>query len=109
MKNNTLKKVETIEEFREILLKLFVSDTKTRGIYLKSTPMTDLYEEYGGMLFYPVEKLTTLRDFYELDCFVYPKDEDNDKKLIGYITSNYKIVKMIEDVCEIDFIKNSKC
>ena len=106
MNNKTFKKVETIEEFREILLKLFVSEKSTKGIYLKPTLLSDLYDEYGErMLFYPVEKIKTFRDFIQLDCFVYPKNEKNDKELIGFMTSNFKIVKKLREVCETDFMK----
>lgn len=58
MKIKELDKVETLEEFKETLLKLFFSDKKTRRIYV------NLGEK--GCEFLSVDKLNSFKDIIEL-------------------------------------------
>jgi len=78
MKIKTLKKVETIEEFRNTLLKLFVSNPEKREIYLKPTLLSEFYSEMKERPFYySVDKINSFTDFYRLDCMGMIKIENN--------------------------------
>ena len=69
MKLHELKKVETIEEFRETLLKLFVSNPEKREIYLKPTLLSEFYSEMKERPFYySVDKINSFTDLYRLNC-----------------------------------------
>ncbi|WP_297511709.1 hypothetical protein [Flavobacterium sp.] len=77
MKLQELKKVETIEDFRETLLKLFVSNPEKREIYLKPTLLSEFYSEMNKRPFYySVDKINSLTDFYRLDCMGMVKIKD---------------------------------
>ena len=73
-----LKKVETIEEFRETLLKLFVSNPDKREIYLKPTLLSEFYSEMKkSPFYYSVDKINSLTQLYRLDCMGIVKIKDN--------------------------------
>ena len=77
MKLQELKKVETIEEFRETLLKLFVSNPDKREIYLKPTLLSEFYSEMKERPFYySVDKINTLTQLYRMDCMGILKIKD---------------------------------
>jgi hypothetical protein len=77
MKLQELKKVETIEEFRETLLKLFVSNPDKREIYLKPTLLSEFYSEMKERPFYySVDKINTLTQLYRMDCMGIVKIKD---------------------------------
>ncbi len=78
MKLHELKKVETIEEFRETLLKLFVSNPDKREIYLKPTLLSEFYSEMKkSPFYYSVDKINSLTQLYRLDCMGIVKIKDN--------------------------------
>lgn len=73
-----LKKVETIEEFRETLLKLFISNPDKREIYLKPTLLSEFYSEMKkSPFYYSVDKINSLTQLYRLDCMGIVKIKDN--------------------------------
>jgi hypothetical protein len=77
MKLQELKKVETIEEFRETLLKLFVSNPEKREIYLKPTLLSEFYSEMKKRPFYySVDRINSLTQLYRLDCMGIVKIKD---------------------------------
>jgi len=72
-----LKKVETIEEFRETLLKLFVSNPDKREIYLKPTLLSEYYSEMKERPFYySVDKINSHTQLYRLGCMGMVKIKD---------------------------------
>lgn len=72
-----LKKVETIEEFRETLLKLFVSNPEKREIYLKPTLLSEFYSEMKERPFYySVDKINSLSQLYRMSCMGMVKIKD---------------------------------
>lgn len=78
MKLHKLKKVETIEEFRENLLKLFVSNPEKREIYLKPTLLSEFYSEMKkSPFYYSVDKINSLPQLYSMDCMGIVKIKDN--------------------------------
>ena len=77
MKLKELKKVETIEEFRDNLLKIFVSNPEKREIYLKPTLFSEFYSEMKERPFYySVDKINTLTQLYRMDCMGIVKIKD---------------------------------
>jgi hypothetical protein len=77
MKLQELKKVETIEEFRETLLKLFVSNPEKREIYLKPTLLSEFYSEMKKRPFYySVDKINSFTQLYRMDCMGMVKIKD---------------------------------
>lgn len=77
MKLQELKKIETIEDFRETLLKLFVSNPEKRKIYLKPTLTSEFYSEKKERPFYlSVDKINSLNQFYGLGCMGVVKIKD---------------------------------
>jgi hypothetical protein len=77
MKLKELKKVETIEEFRDTLLKIFVSNPEKREIYLKPTLLSEFYSEMKERPFYySVDKINSLTQFYRLGCMGIVKIKD---------------------------------
>lgn len=78
MKLKELKKVETIEEFRDTLLKIFVSNPEKREIYLKPTLVSEFYSEMKERPFYySVDKINSLTQFYRLGCMGIMKIKSN--------------------------------
>jgi hypothetical protein len=72
-----LKKVETTEEFRETLLKLFVSNPEKREIYLKPTLLSEFYSEMKKRPFYySVDKINSLTQLYRMGCMGIVKIKD---------------------------------
>jgi hypothetical protein len=64
-----LKKVETMEDFRETLLKLFVSNQEKREIYLKPTILSKFYDENKGRPFYyPVDNINSYSQIFNIGC-----------------------------------------
>jgi hypothetical protein len=77
MKLKDIKKVETIEEFRETLLKLFVSNPEKREIYLKPTLLSEFYSEMKERPFYySVDKINSFTDLYRINCMGTIKIKD---------------------------------
>lgn len=77
MKFQELKKVENIEDFRETLLKLFVSNPEKREIYLKPTLLSEFYSEMKKRPFYySVDKINSLTQLYRMDCMGMLKIKD---------------------------------
>ncbi len=69
MKLKTIKKIETIEDFRENLLKLFVSNQEKREIYLKPTLLYEFYKEMkGSPFYYPVDNINSFTQFHNIGC-----------------------------------------
>ena len=77
MKIKTIKKIETIEDFRENLLKIFFSNQEKREIYLKPTLMSDCYKEMKGRPFYySVDNINSFTQFLDMLCMGVIKIQD---------------------------------
>ena len=92
-----LKKVDTIEEFRDVLLKLFVSNQERREIYVLPSYLNKLYGK--GAYYYPVDKIDTLYDLMTLDCHLLVKVKD--KKF--YTKNNHWHLEK-EEILNLEFI-----
>jgi hypothetical protein len=84
-----LKKVETIEEFRDILLKILVSNQEKRKIFIKPI-IGD-----GRPYFYPVDNISSFQDISKLFCLVSTKIIDKKfTELNGWGLTNDEILNL---------------